>query len=46
MGLICVDDTPQVMEDAEKSDIQSWLISMAREESCRLRISLMREGDR
>jgi hypothetical protein len=45
MGLICTDDTPQVMEDAEKADVQSWLISMARTESCKLRLSLaQREG--
>ena len=45
MGLICTDDTPQVMEDAEKADVQRWLISMARTESCRLRLSLaQREG--
>ena len=45
MGLICTDDTPQVMEPAEKADVQSWLISMARAESCKLRLSLaQREG--
>ena len=45
MGLICADDTPQVMEPAEKADVQSWLISMARAESCKLRLSLaQREG--
>jgi hypothetical protein len=45
MGLICTDDTPQVVEPAEKADVQSWLISMARTESCKLRLSLApREG--
>ena len=45
MRLICTDDTAQVMEDAEKADVQSWLISMARTESCKLRLSLaQREG--
>ena len=24
MGLICTDDTPQVVEPAEKADVQSW----------------------
>ena len=45
MGLICTDDTAQVMEDAEKADVQRWLISMARTESCKRRLSLaQREG--
>ncbi len=33
VSLVCIDDTAQVIEDAEKADIQSWLISMARDES-------------
>ena len=43
MGLICTDDTAQVMEDAEKADVQRWLISMARVESCKLRLSLAQQ---
>jgi hypothetical protein len=41
VSMVCIDDTPQIIEDAEKDDIRSWLITMAREESCRLRISLL-----
>ena len=45
MGLICTDDTAQVMEPAEKADVQSWLIFMARTEPCKLQLSLpQREG--
>jgi hypothetical protein len=38
---MCVDDTSLAVEDVEKDDIRSCLINMAREEWCRLRISLL-----
>jgi hypothetical protein len=41
VSAVCVDDTSLVMDDVEKDDIRSCLINMAREESCRLRISLL-----
>jgi hypothetical protein len=40
VSLVCIDDTAQVIEDAEKDDIRSWLTAMARDESRRLRLSL------
>jgi hypothetical protein len=47
VSLVCIDDTPQQFEDAEKDDIRNWLISMARDESCLLRLCLaQREGAR
>lgn len=44
VSLVCIDDTAQVIEDAEKDDIRSWLTAMARDESRRLRLSLQ-QGD-
>ena len=41
VSAVCVDDTSLALEDIEKDDIRSCLINMAREESCRLRISLL-----
>ena len=44
-GLDCLHDTPLVFEENDKSQIRGWLIHMAREESCKLRLSLLqREG--
>jgi hypothetical protein len=40
VSLVCIDDTAQVIEDAEKDDIRSWLTAMARDEARRLRLSL------
>jgi hypothetical protein len=45
VSLVCINDTPQQFEDAEKDDIRSWLISMARSESCLLRLCLNAELD-
>jgi hypothetical protein len=44
VSLVCIDDTAQCIEDAEKDDIRSWLTAMARDESRRLRLSL-KQGD-
>jgi hypothetical protein len=44
VSLVCIDDTAQVIEDAEMNDIRSCLTAMARDESRRLRLSLQ-QGD-
>jgi hypothetical protein len=44
LSLVCIDDTPQVIEDDEKDDIRSWLTAMARDES-RLLLRSLHQGD-
>jgi hypothetical protein len=44
VSLICIADTPQQFEDAEKDDIRSWLTAMARDES-RLLLRSLQQGD-
>jgi hypothetical protein len=44
VSLVCIDDTPQVIEEAEMNDIRSWLTAMARDES-RLLLRSLQQGD-
>jgi hypothetical protein len=48
-GLDCLHDTPQIFAARDMSEIRSWLIHMAREESTLLRLSFdptaMDDGD-
>ena len=44
ISLVCIDDTPQVIEERELCGVRSWLTAMARDESRLLQRCLHQGG--